>query len=61
MARGNPNAEPNYLPGIVTPLLRQFAARRKIAVGRWPRDDDFLARSEPTLDEGGRAAQDTNS
>ena len=64
IARGNPNAEPNYLPGIVTPLLRQFAAaaRLKIALSRWPRSD-FLARGEPTLAEGGRrlAAQDANS
>ena len=63
IARGNPNAEPNYLAaGIVTPPLRQFAAavRQKIALGSGQVARRLLGAQRAHISRG-RAAQDANS
>ena len=63
IARGNPNAEPNYLAaGIVTPPLRQFAAavRQKIALGSGQVARRLLGAQRAHISRG-RVAQDANS
>lgn len=65
IARGNPNAEPNYLAaGIVTPPLRQFAAavRQKIALGSGQVARRLLGAQRAHISRGrARAARDANS